>query len=63
LSIPKGLCGGRGVKVLQPRKLVLDRLMFHLQLRQREVDFLILRPQTPNLANQLANDANQICVR
>src|SRR5713226_6663928 len=50
-------------KVLQPRKLVLDRLMFRLQLRQREVDLLILRPQTPNLENQIANDANQVCVR
>src|ERR1700756_3696769 len=50
-------------KVLQPRKLVLDRLMFRLQLRQSDVDLLIFPPQTPNLAHQIANDANQVCVR
>ncbi len=54
----------KGVELAEePRKLVPDRLMFHPQLRQRPTDFLILCPQTPNLANQLANHANQVRVR
>ena len=50
-------------QILQPCKLVLDRLMFHLQLRQRTAELLILSPQASNLANQLANHANQVRVR
>ena len=37
--------------------------MFHLQLRQRTAELLILSPQASNLANQLANHANQVRVR
>jgi len=48
---------------LQPRKLVLDRLVLRLQLRQSSVELLVLRPQAPHLANQLANHANQVGVR
>ena len=50
-------------QVLQPGKLVPDRLMFQLQLRQSAADFLILCPQTSNLTNQLANHANQVRMR
>src|SRR5262249_4408146 len=39
-------------QLLQPCKLVLGRLMLRLQLRQGVAELLILRPQTPNLANQ-----------
>ena len=45
---------------LQTCKLVLDRLMFPLQLRQSTAELLILSPQASNLANQFANHANQI---
>src|SRR5215831_19124201 len=47
-------------QLLQPCKLVLSRLMLHLQLRQGVAELLILRPQTPNLANQIANHADQV---
>jgi len=50
-------------QILQPRKLVPDGLMFSLQLRQSTAELLILCPQTPNLANQIANHANQIRLR
>jgi hypothetical protein len=47
-------------QILQPRKFVLDGLMFSLQLREGTPELLILCPQPPNLANQLANHANQV---
>src|SRR5215471_15318478 len=47
-------------QLLQPCKLVLDRLMLSLQLRQGVAELLILRTQTPNLANQIANHADQV---
>src|SRR5216684_1596410 len=50
-------------QLLQPCKLVLDRLMLSLQFRQSTAELLVLRPQTPNLANQIANHADQVCLR
>src|SRR5712671_7740645 len=50
-------------QILQPCKLVLDGLMLTLQLRQSTAELLILCPQTPNLANQLANHPNQVRLR
>jgi hypothetical protein len=41
----------------------LDGLMLGLQLRQSTAELLILCPQTPNLANQLANHPNQARLR
>jgi hypothetical protein len=34
--------------------------MLSLQLRQSVAELLILRPQTPNLANQITNHADQV---
>jgi hypothetical protein len=45
---------------LQSRKLVLNRLMVCLQLRQSSAELLILRPKTPDFANQIANHADQL---
>src|SRR5260370_41809680 len=50
-------------QIIQPRKLVPDGLMFSLQPRQSTAALLILCPQPPNLANQLANHANQVSLR
>src|SRR5215471_20997778 len=50
-------------QVLQPCKLILDGLMFSLELSEGAAELLILCPQPPNLANQLANHANQVRLR
>ena len=46
--------------MLQPRDLVLQRLVLDPLPRQRRAELLILLPQTRHLANQSANQADQL---
>ena len=48
---------------LQPRKLVLDRLMLDLQLGQRAAQLLVLRPQAASPRGSIAHHADQVVMR
>ena len=48
---------------LQPRKLVLDRLVLHLQLCQGAAELLVLRLNTLHFANQLTHQSDQFRMR
>src|SRR5882762_6573270 len=51
-------------QILQPRKLVLDGLMFSLQLPQSTAELLILCPQTPTSPiNSRTTPIRSACVR
>ena len=47
-------------QMLQPRDLVLQRLVLNPQPRQGRAHLLVLRPQPLHFANQLANQADQL---
>ena len=47
-------------QALEPRELVLGRLMLDPKRRQLDAKLLVLRPQPRHFANKLANHADQI---
>ena len=47
-------------QMLQPRKLILDRLMFDFQLGQGANELLVLRAKPRHFADQIAHHANQL---
>src|SRR5271166_5297255 len=47
-------------QMLQPRNLVLQRLVLNPLHRQSFAQLLVLRPQTPHLRNQIANQTEQL---
>ncbi len=60
--MPEGMCGGRR-KMLQPRKLVLDRLMLDFQPGQGADEFLVLRAKPRHFMDQIAHQADQVRMR
>jgi hypothetical protein len=58
--MPEGFCGGRGGKCFKPRDLVLQRLVLDPLRRQCLAQLLVLSPQARRLANQLANQVDQL---
>jgi hypothetical protein len=57
---PGGLLRRTRRQMLQPRDLVLQRLVVEPKTRHSLAQLLVLPPQTRHFANQLANQANQL---
>ena len=62
-SIPEGFMRRTRRQMLQPRDLVLQRLVLDPQPRQGRAELLVLRPQPLHFAKQSANQADQLSRR
>jgi hypothetical protein len=49
--------------MLQPRKLVLDRLMLNPKFAQRAAQLLVLRAKPRHFMDQIAHHADQVVMR